>query len=70
MGPLRISRRRMLASSAAAKETVGALRSNGAYPALGDRVRVGCSDGVAHTARTLALPHRVEGRTELVVEVT
>jgi hypothetical protein len=52
------------------EKSVGALRSHGAYRAFGDRVRVGCSNGAAHNARTLALPHRVEARTELVVAVT
>jgi hypothetical protein len=52
------------------EKSVGALRSQGAYPAFGERVRVGCSNGAAHNARILALPHRVEARTELVVAVT
>ncbi len=39
-------------------------------PAFGDGVRVGCPNGAAHNARTLALPHRVEARSELVVAIT
>jgi hypothetical protein len=52
------------------EKTVYALRSHGAYPAFGDGVRFGCPNGAAHNARTLALPHRVEARTELVVAIT
>ena len=51
------------------EEAVGALRSDRSHPVLGDRVRVGCPDRTSSDPCTLALPHRVETRTELRVPV-